>query len=79
MATTYRTAAAATAAAEGAITTREPGTPHEWEIGDRVQGGEIPADHDTGRVIAIDGDRITVGWDSGVITTVDADDIWEED
>jgi hypothetical protein len=47
-------------------------TSSEFEVGDRVEGGEGD-DHDTGRVIEIDGDEITVAWDSGVRTTQPAD------
>src|SRR5690606_18813153 len=37
-------------------------------VGDRVGGGESD-DHDHGEVIAIDGDQVTVMWDSGVTCT----------
>lgn len=40
------------------------------QVGDMVEGGnEGTEDHDTGRVVAIDGDQVTVAWDSGVRTT----------
>ena len=38
-------------------------------VGDRVEGGNNAEDYDTGRVIAVDGDQVTVAWDSGVRTT----------
>lgn len=38
-------------------------------INDRVEGGEIAADYDTGRVLDIEGEQVTVAWDSGVRTT----------
>lgn len=37
------------------------------EIGDRVESGGGD-DHDTGRIIAIDGDRAEVAWRTGVRT-----------
>jgi hypothetical protein len=37
-------------------------------IDQRVEGGETAADYDAGRVTAIDGDQVTVAWDSGVET-----------
>jgi len=40
-----------------------------FAIDDRVEGGEIPADYDTGTVVEVDGDEVTVAWDSGVTTT----------
>lgn len=40
----------------------------ELKVGQRVEGG-CGEDHDTGRVQAIDGDQVTVAWDSGVVTT----------
>jgi len=44
----------------------------ELKIDDRVEGGR-GEDHDTGRVVAIDGDQITVAWDSLVVTTQPAE------
>lgn len=41
-----------------------------WRDGDRVQGGDIPEDRDTGRVSEVHPDgQVTVAWDSGVSTT----------
>jgi hypothetical protein len=45
----------------------------ELKIDDRVQGGQIPDDYDTGRVVAIDGEQVTVAWDSLVETTQPAE------
>jgi hypothetical protein len=42
--------------------------------GDRVEAGEGD-DHDTGRVLAVDGDRAEVGWDSGVRTWTPVSDL----
>lgn len=42
-------------------------------IGARVEAGDNAEDHDTGRIVAIDGDQFTVAWDSGVRTTQQAD------
>ena len=40
-----------------------------WMVeGARVEGGE-GEDHDTGRIAEIDGDQVTVAWDSEVVTT----------
>jgi hypothetical protein len=40
------------------------------EVGDRVEGGAPGTeDHDTGRVVEVDGSQVTVAWDSGVTTT----------
>lgn len=38
-------------------------------VDDRVCGGQTAEDYDTGTVLAIDGDAVTVSWDSGVRTT----------
>lgn len=38
-------------------------------IGQRVCGGEIEEDYDTGTVVNIQGDQVEVAWDSGVRTT----------
>ncbi len=43
-----------------------------WAIGDRVEGGDTPEDYDTGRVTAVDGDQVTVAWDSQITTTQSA-------
>lgn len=41
-----------------------------FEIGDRVEGGRPGTeDYDAGEVIAVDGDQVTVAWDSLVQTT----------
>lgn len=37
--------------------------------GDQVAGGETDDDSDTGHVIAVEGDQVTVAWSSGVRTT----------
>ena len=39
------------------------------KTGMRVEGGETREDYDTGRIIAVDRDQVTVAWDSGVETT----------
>lgn len=45
-------------------------TQNTFEIDDRVEGGRPGTeDYDTGKVIAIEGDQITVAWSSGVRTT----------
>lgn len=45
-------------------------------VGDRVEGGEPGTeDYDTGRVLAIDGDRVRVGWGSGVVCWHDRDEL----
>lgn len=45
-------------------------TTTQFEIGNRVEGGRPGSeDYDTGRVDDVDGDQITVAWDSGVTTT----------
>jgi hypothetical protein len=36
--------------------------------GDRIEAGK-GEDRETGNVLAVDGDMVTVGWDSGVRTT----------
>src|SRR5690606_33646147 len=42
--------------------------------GDRVEAGAPGTeDHDTGRVVGVDGGRVTVGWDSGARTTQPAE------
>ena len=38
-------------------------------IGVRVAAGDTDDDHDTGRVVARDGDQVTVAWDNGTRTT----------
>ena len=38
-------------------------------IGARVEGGDTEEDYDTGRVVAVDGDQVTVAWQSGTRTT----------
>lgn len=43
-----------------------------FSIGQRVQAGTTDEDHDTGKVVAIVGNRVTVAWDSGTTTTQDA-------
>jgi len=49
---------------------REETTGHDFAEGDRVDGGEADSeDYDTGRVVEVDGDQVTVAWDSEVITT----------
>ncbi len=49
--------------------------PARYAIGDRVGGGEPGTDdHDTGTVEAVDGDVITVSWDSQRTTTHHAED-----
>lgn len=51
-----------------------------WTAGNRVQAGAAGTeDHDVGTITAVDVDSrghemVTVGWDSGVVTCVDADD-----
>lgn len=45
----------------------------KWSVGDRVEGGDIPEDHDTGEVIEVrDDGTVIVAWDSGVSTPADA-------
>ena len=45
-----------------------------FHINDRVEGGiRGTEDHDTGRVTAVDGDQVTVSWDSLVETTQRSD------
>lgn len=45
-------------------------------VGTRVQAGKPGTeDHDTGRVLALDGTTATVGWDSGVRTDIDVADL----
>lgn len=62
-----------------------------WAVGDRVEGGDIPEDYDTGTVLAIGDDEVyeheptarergivspvLVAWDSGVRTVVEALDL----
>jgi len=38
------------------------------EVGDRVRAG-YGADRDSGRIISVDGDYVTVAWDGGIRTT----------
>lgn len=41
-----------------------------FAVGDRVEAGRPGTeDHDTGRVVAVEGDMVTVAWDSEQITT----------
>lgn len=42
--------------------------PAPFAVGDRVEGG-AGEDHDTGRVVRVEGDAVTVAWDQGVTTT----------
>lgn len=45
-----------------------------WKENDRVEGGTRGTDDwDTGRVSGVNGDRVTVAWDSLVETTQHAD------
>jgi len=51
----------------------------QFNVGDRVEGGKYGTeDYDTGRVVAVDVDTVTVGWDTGVQTTVSADGPYHE-
>ena len=43
----------------------------QFKVGDLVEGGQGD-DYDTGRIDEVDGDQITVSWDSGVVTTQSA-------
>lgn len=43
-----------------------------FAVGDKVEAGE-GEDHDTGTVIEVDGDQVTVAWDSGQRTTQPVD------
>ena len=46
----------------------------QFNVGDRVEGGKYGTeDYDTGRVVAIDGDVVTIAWDTLVQTTAPAD------
>lgn len=48
--------------------------------GTRVEGGEPGTeDHDTGRVVSVKGDMVTVAWDSGVTTTQRRDALRREE
>lgn len=47
----------------------QDGGPNPYEVADRVEGGENAEDYGTGRVLEIDGDMVTVAWDSGVSTS----------
>ena len=52
---------------------------HDWiKEGARVEAGE-GEDHDTGRVVSVDGDMAIVAWDSGVKTPCPVEDLWEID
>lgn len=43
-------------------------------VGDEVEGGEVGTDdYDTGRVVAVDGEQVTVAWSNGERTTQPAD------
>jgi hypothetical protein len=53
------------------MTTDENGT--VLSVDDRVEGGDTEQDRDTGTVGAIDGNQITVLWDSQVKTAQRAD------
>ena len=44
-------------------------TKTQIEIGQRVEGGTTKEDYDTGRVIDVDGDQVTVAWDSETRST----------
>jgi hypothetical protein len=39
------------------------------KTGDKVEAGKTEQDHDTGRVVEVDGDRVTVAWDGSLETT----------
>lgn len=41
----------------------------KWERLDEVEAGETLEDYDTGTVVDVDGDDITVAWASGTRTT----------
>ncbi len=43
------------------------------QISTRIEGGNTHDDYDTGRVTEIEGDEVTVAWDSGVSSTQHAD------
>lgn len=45
-----------------------------WKTGDRVEGGATPEDHDTGRVVRVDGDLVTVAWSGSNETTTQRGD-----
>lgn len=46
----------------------------EIKVGDKVAAGkEGTEDYDTGTVVAVDGDQVTVAWTAGVRTTQSAD------
>ena len=44
-------------------------TKHTISVGMKVEGGSTVEDYDAGRVVDVDGDDVTVAWDSGVRTT----------
>ena len=46
---------------------------HPLQIGDRVEGGDVPDDYDTGRIVGASAAGVEVAWDSGVTTTQPAD------
>ena len=51
-------------------------TAKQITVNARVQAGKPGTeDHDTGRVLALDGTTATVGWDSGVRTDIDVADL----
>lgn len=52
---------------------------HRFKVGDRVEGGDIPEDHDTGKVVKVRGAQVTVAWDSNVTTTQHASALRELD
>ncbi|MFN7305716.1 MAG: hypothetical protein ACK5TQ_03945 [Acetobacteraceae bacterium] len=52
-------------AAEAACAVAAP----PFELRARVEGGDTEEDYDTGRVVAVDGDQVTVAWDTGTRTT----------
>lgn len=45
---------------------------HRIEVGKRITAGK-GEDRDSGRIDVIEGDQVTVAWDSGVVTTQSAD------
>ena len=51
-------------------------TTNEITIGQRIEAGrEGTEDYDSGKVIDIDGDTLTVAWDSGVRTKIDVAEV----
>lgn len=41
-------------------------------VGNHVEGGETDEDYDTGTVVAVDGDMVTVAWSNGERTTTES-------